>query len=616
MFTTWHAASATSSAPAGWSGSRVRGVLAVTEELVASATLAAILGLLLIETVVRPWFGFAIPGSLQIVRQLTLWVALLGAALSARDGRLLALATGTFLPEGRARRIIETLAGATAVAITSVLCVGAVTLVQGEFAYGTSTAGLPVWLSQTVLPVGFLLIGVRLALCLPSRAARFTAVVGAAIGGVVATWPELLDGRSAWPWMLLMSAAGLMGMPLFAVLGGLATLLFMTAGTPPVAVISAAYELATHPTLAALPVFTLAGFVLAEGDTATRLLRIFRAWLGWMPGGTAVVCVLVCAFFTIFTGGSGVTILALGGVLLPALLQDDYADEFSVGLLTGSSSLGLLLPPALPLILYSIVAEIPLADLFRGGLLPGVLMIGLVAAYAVHTGRRQARPPVPFDAREGAAALWHGKWELLLPVVVLGAFFSGYATILETSALTALYALVVQVFIHQNISIGHPLRRVFAASAATIGGVLLILVVAYGLTAYLIDADVPGTIASWTRQHVHSRLVFLLILNVFLLAVGCVMDIYSAILVVAPIVLPLGALFGIHPVHLGIIFVANLELGYITPPVGLNLFLAAQRFDRPLLSVCRASLPLLAMLATAVLLITYLPWLTTALLRP
>ena len=407
-----------------------------------------------------------------------------------------------------------------------------------------------------------------------------------------------------------------MGMPLFAVLGGLATVLFMTAGTPPVAVLSAAYELATHPTLAALPVFTLAGFVLAEGDTASRLLRIFRAWLGWMPGGTAVVCVLVCAFFTIFTGGSSVTILALGGVLLPALLQDGYGQEFSVGLLTGSSSLGLLLPPALPLILYSIVTEMPLADLFRGGLLPGLLMIGLVAAYAVHTGRRRARPQVPFDAREGAAALWHGKWELLLPVVVLGAFFSGYATILETSALTALYALVVQVFVHQNIPIGRPLRRVFAASAATIGGVLLILFVAYGLTAYLIDADVPSTIASWTRQHVHSRLVFLLILNVFLLAVGCVMDMYSAILVIAPIVLPLGAVFGIHPVHLGIIFVANLELGYITPPVGLNLFLAAQRFERPLLSVCRASLPLLAMLAAAVLFITYLPWLTTALLRP
>jgi C4-dicarboxylate transporter, DctM subunit len=584
------------------------------EELVAGATVAAILCLLLIETLLRPWLGFAIPGSLQMVRQLTLWVALMGAVLAARDGRLLAIATGTLLPEGRARRVVETCAVAAAVAITMILCSGAVTLVRGEFTYGTSAAGFPVWLSQTVLPVGFFLIGVRLVLRLPSPVARVTAAIAAAAGLVLATWPHLIAGQPAWPWVGLLAAAAVAGTPLFAVLGGLAALLFMTDGTPPVAVLSSAYELATHPTLAALPVFTLAGFVLAEGDTATRLLRIFRAWLGWMPGGSAVVCVLVCAFFTVFTGGSGVTILALGGVLLPALLQDGYEDKFSVGLLTGASSLGLLLPPALPLILYSIVAEIPLGDLFKGGLLPSSVMIGLVAAYAMYAARGRRMPRVPFDAREAVVALWHGKWEVLLPLFVLGAFFGGYATILETSALTAGYALVVQVLVHRNLRIGQPLHRVFAASAATIGAVLIILVVAYGLTAYLIDADVPGTIASWTREHVHSPLMFLLMLNVFLLAIGCVMDIFSAILVVAPLVLPLGIAFGIHPVHLGIIFVANLELGYITPPVGLNLFLAAYRFDRPLLSVWHASLPLLVILAAAVLLITYLPWLTTALI--
>lgn len=579
----------------------------------AGAVLGAILCLLLIETVLRPWFGFAIPGSLQIVRQLTLWIALLGAALSARDGRLLALATGTFLRDGRTRAVLEALAVAAAVAVSAILCRGAVTLLLGEFVYGTSAAGVPVWLWQAVLPLGFFLIGLRLALRLPSRAARRVAAAGAGIGFALAAWPSLIAGQPAWPWVAALAAAGLIGMPLFAVLSGLATVLFMIDGTPPVAVLSSAYELATHPTLPALPVFTLAGFLLAEGDTAARLLRIFRAWLGWMPAGTAVVCVVVCASFTGLTGGSGVTILALGGVLLPALLQDGYGDGFSIGLLTGSSSLGLLLPPALPLILYSIVAEIPLADLFLGGLLPGVLMVGLVAGYAMYAAPRRTGPRIPFNAREAVAALWHGRWEVLLPIVVLGAFFGGYATILETSALAALYALVVQVLIHRNIRIGQPLRRVFAESAATIGGVLIILVVAYGLTAYLIDADIPGTVASWARQYVHSPLVFLLLLNVFLLAVGCVMDMFSAILVIAPLVLPLGAAFGIHPIHLGIIFVANLELGYITPPVGLNLFLASHRFDRPLLSVCRDSLPLLAILLAAVLLITYLPWLTTAL---
>lgn len=590
--------------------------IAATEELAAGGALAAILCLLLTETVVRPWIGFAVPGSLQMVRQLTLWVALLGAALSARDGRLLALGTGTFIPEGRARSVAEAFAMAIGVGVTAILCVGAVALVRGEFAYRTSTAGLPVWLSQSVLPAGFFLIGVRLLLRLRSHAARAAAMIGVVMGVALAISPGVIAGQPAWPWIVVLAAAGMIGTPLFAVLGGLAAILFMTEGTPPVAVLSAAYELATHPTLAALPIFTLAGFVLAEGDTAKRLLRMFRAWLGWMPGGTAVVCALVCTFFTVFTGGSGVTIVALGGLLLPALLDDGYEDGFSVGLLTGSSSLGLLLPPALPLILYSIVAQIPLADLFLGGVLPGVLMIGLVAAYAMNAARRRALPRIAFDAREGAAALWHGKWEVLLPIVVLGAFFGGYATILETSALAAVYALVVQIFIHRNIASARSLRRVFSASVATIGSVLIILVVAYGLTSYLIDAQVPEAIASWTRRHVHSPLVFLLMLNLILLGVGCVMDMFSAILVVAPLVLPLGAAFGIHPVHLGIIFVANLELGYITPPVGLNLFLASQRFDRPLLGVCRASLPMLVMLGLAVLLISYLPWLTTALLAP
>jgi C4-dicarboxylate transporter, DctM subunit len=609
-------ASATLPVPAARLRGNLRRAIAAAEELVAGAALAAILCLLLTETILRPWLGFAIPGSLQMIRQLTLWVALLGAALAARDGRLLALATGTFIPEGRARAVAEALAIAVAVAVTTILCAGSVALVQGEFAYRTSAARVPVWLSQTVLPVGFLLIGVRLVLQLGSRAGRAVATTGAAIGLALATWPDAIASQPAWPWIVVLAAAGMIGTPLFAVLGGLATVLFMTHGTPPVAVLSAAYELATHPTLAALPVFTLAGFVLAEGDTARRLLRIFRAWLGWLPGGTAVVCALVCAFFTVFTGGSGVTILALGGLLLPALLDDGYEDGFSVGLLTGSSSLGLLLPPALPLILYSIVAQIPLADLFLGGVMPGVLMIGLVTTYAMNVARRRAMPRISFDAREGVAALWHGKWEVLLPIVVLGVFFGGYATILETSALAAVYALVVQVFIHRNLRSGESLRRVFSATVATIGGVLIILVVAYGLTSYLIDADVPATITAWTRQHVHSPLMFLLMLNLFLLGVGCVMDMFSAILVVAPLVLPLGAAFGVHPVHLGIIFVANLELGYITPPVGLNLFLASQRFDRPLLGVCRASLPMLVILGLAVLLITYLPWLTTAWLTP
>jgi tripartite ATP-independent transporter DctM subunit len=425
--------------------------------------------------------------------------------------------------------------------------------------------------------------------------------------------PALVSGLPGWPWVLLLVAAGALGAPLFAVLGGLAIFLFMAAGIPPPTVVGSAYDLTTHPTLPAVPLFTLAGFLLAEGDTPARLLRVFRALFGWMPGGTAIACVVVSAFFTIFTGGSGVTILALGGLLLPALLKDGYPDRFSVGLLTASGSLGLLLPPALPLILYAIVAEISVAEMLAGGVLPGLLLIGLAAAHGIHRGRLAGVARTSFEPREAAAAVWHGKWEVLLPLVVLAAFFGGYATIVETSAITVVYAFAIQVVIHGNVRV-EKLRRVFAECVTTIGGVLIILAVARGFSSYLVDAAIPAALIEWTRAHVENKYVFLLGLNLFLLIVGCLMDIFSALFVVVPLVAPIGAEFGIHPVHLGIIFIANLELGYLTPPVGLNLFLASYRFDRPLLDVYRASTAMLIILGIGVLLITYVPWLTTGLL--
>jgi C4-dicarboxylate transporter, DctM subunit len=605
-------------APADNAGGRTKpegGIVRTTEELVAAAALAAIVGLLAVEIVFRPWFGYVIPASQVFVRQLTMWLALLGAALAARDGRLLALATGTFLPAGRARQTAALAASTVAAAVSIILCLGAATLVWEEREFGTRLAtGLNAWVSQLVLPIGFGLIAFRLVLHSGQTwIARSAAAAGVAAGTLIALQPGLLEGSPGWLWILLLVAAGALGAPLVAVLGGLAVFLFMAGGIPPVAVLSSAYELTTNPTLPAVPVFTLAGFLLAEGDTPARLLRVFRGLFGWMPGGTAIACVVVSAFFTVFTGGSGVTILALGGLLLPALLKDGYPDRFSVGLLTASGSLGLLLPPALPLILYAIVAEISVTEMLAGGILPGLLLIALAAVHGIRRGNAAGVPRGRFDGREAARAVWHGKWEVLLPIVVLGAFFGGYATILETSAITAVYALVVQVFIHRNIRL-NALRRVFADCVTTIGGVLIILAVATGLSSYLVDAQIPAALIDWTRTSVSNKYVFLLGLNLFLLAVGCVMDIFSAIFVVVPLIAPLGAEFGIHPVHLGIIFIANLELGYLTPPVGMNLFLSSYRFDRPLLEVYRASLPMLIILGIGVLLITYLPWLTTTLL--
>jgi tripartite ATP-independent transporter DctM subunit len=332
-----------------------------------------------------------------------------------------------------------------------------------------------------------------------------------------------------------------------------------------------------------------------------------------MPGGTAVVAVVLCAFFTVFTGGSGVTILALGALLYQALRADNYGERFSLGLLTAAGSLGLLFAPALPLILYGIVAAVPIKELFVGGLVPGVLLLGLMAARGMRHGLRGRVERRPFSWREVGAAAWQAKWELLLPVLALVVIFGGFATLVEAAAFTALYALLVVTLFHRELGTRR-LLATFTECTVLLGGVLVILAVAMGLTSYLVDAQVPSQLLEWAQRHIESKLVFLLALNVFLLLVGCLMDIFSAIVVVVPLIVPLGLAFGIVPVHLGIIFVANLELGYLTPPVGLNLFLAAYRFDKPLLTVWRAALVPLLILAIGVLLITYVPYLTLGLL--
>jgi tripartite ATP-independent transporter DctM subunit len=545
-----------------------------------------------------------------------LWVGLLGGAIAARDGRLLSLATSAFLPKGWVRRAASEVAATVGAIVATLLFRGAVDLVRNERESGRILAGeIPVWVAQVALPVAFALIAVRLVWRAgPTWRSRLVPAVGIALGLWLAQMPGWYVALPAWPAVMMVLAAALLGAPIFVVLGGLAVFLFLKEAIPPVAVLVETYQLSVSPTLASLPLFTLAGFLLAEGHASDRLLRVFRAWFGWLPGGTAVVCALVSAFFTVFTGGSGVTILALGGLLLPALLRDGYRDKFSLGLLTASGSLGLLLPPALPLIVYGIVAQAPIEDLFIGGILPGAVLISLVMGWGIREGLSMKAQHHAFSGREGAAALWAGKWELLLPVVILVAFLGGYATIVETSALAALYAFFTQTVVHREVKVTRDLGRVLTECAVTIGGVLVILGVAVGFTNYLIDANVPARLLEWTQQYVHSKYVFLLLLNVFLLAVGCLMDIYSATFVVVPLIVPLGQAFGIHPVHLGIIFIANLELGYLTPPVGLNLFLSSYRFKRPLMEVTVASLPMLAILGVGVLLITYVPWLTTGLL--
>ena len=600
----------------GGSGHRALSVLHATEDGLATLALSAMVLLPLAEIAIRPFVAGGIPGSIPFVEHLTLWVGFLGAALAARHGKLIALSTATFVPEGRWRQLLGVFSAMVGAAVCAVLARSAIEVVAIEMEIGADIAlGIPTWVAQLVLPFAFAVIALRLAWRAGGWGAR--ALTGAALvaGLWLSTSFEILDGAAGWPWVLLVVVAALAGAPIFTVLAGAAVFLYMTEAIEPATVPLYAYDLATEPHLPAIPLFTLTGFVLAEGKSSERLLRVFRSLVGWVPGGTAVVCAVVCAFFTVFTGGSGVTILALGGLLLPALLKDGYRDRFSVGLLTSSGSLGLLLPPAMPLILYAIIAGTAPEELFIAGLVPGLLLIGLTAAWGMREGIVTGAGRHAFTGPEAWQALWAAKWELALPVVVLAALFSGRATLVETSALTALYAVIVSGLVHRDYPLWSGLRHAFAECIVLIGGVLIILAVAKGFTAYMVDADIPFRLLEWTQDHIESPLLFLLALNVFLLVVGCLMDIFSAIVVVVPLIVEIGAAFEVDPVHLGVIFIANLELGYLTPPVGLNLFFASYRFDRPLLHVYRAALPLLAIRGFGVLLITYVPWLTLGLLE-
>lgn len=411
--------------------------------------------------------------------------------------------------------------------------------------------------------------------------------------------------------IVVLAVLALFGMPLFAVFGALALYLFFSAGIDISSVAVSMYSIAGSPLLIAIPLFTLAGYLFAHSRAPERLLRLSRAFF---PGGLAVVALVACAVFTAFTGASGVTIVAMGGLLMPALLADGYGNRFSLGLITASGSIGLLFPPSLPLIVYGYVAEVEVDKLFLAGVLPGILLVSLLAFYGVSQGRRAKVKTQPFSGRETLAALRHAAWEVPLPFIVLGGIYGGIITVMEAAAITALYALVVEVFIYRDVPV-RKLPAIVAESATLVGGILVIIMCSFGFVNYLIDAEVPMGILEWMQQYVTSKYTFLLILNLFLLVVGCLMDIFSALIVVVPLVAPVAAGFGVDPVHLGIIFLTNLEIGYLTPPVGLNLFISSYRFQQPVVNLYGASVPFLVLMLLALIVITYAPALSLVLVN-
>jgi len=404
-----------------------------------------------------------------------------------------------------------------------------------------------------------------------------------------------------------------LGTPLFAIIGASALWNFHQAGIDPQAVVIDFWGLAELPVLLAIPLFTFAGYLLSESGAPGRLVRLTREALGWMPAGLAVVALLTCAFFTAFTGGSGVTIIAVGALLFPALQQAGYTEKFSLGLITSAGSLGLLFAPSLPLILYGVIAEVPIHDMFLAGILPGFVLLSVVCGYSIWKNNAIKIPLGDFSWRRWRASIRESVWEIPLPFFVLGGIYSGYFAISEAAAVTAIYVIIVNVFVLREIPL-RELPRIMRESMTLVGGIMLILGLSLASTNYMIDAGVPQKLLEAISVYVSGRISFLLLLLAFLLVLGAILDIFSALALVVPLILPVATSFGIHPVHLGIIFLATMELGYLTPPVGLNLFISSYRFERSIMQVYVSTLPFFTVLLLSVILVTFWPSLSLLLL--
>lgn len=411
----------------------------------------------------------------------------------------------------------------------------------------------------------------------------------------------------------------ILGTPLFVIIASSALIGFYSEGIDLSVIAIEIYRISDTPVLLAIPLFTFAGYVLGESKASQRLVRMTNALLGWMPGGLAVVSLFACAFFTALTGASGATIIALGAILYPAMKQAGYPERFNLGLITSSGSLGLLFPPSIALILYGVIAQqmdleqsVAIDDLFIAGLLPGLVMLVLLVAWSMYKSVGEKIPTTAFDSKELLSALRESMWEVPLPIILIGGIYSGYFAVSEAAAVAVMYVLIVDVLILREVTFKQ-LPTIMRDSMVLVGGVLLILGVSLASTNYLIDTEVPSRLFDFIREHIDSKLTFLMLLNIFLLILGMMLDIFSALVIIVPLTLPIAVGYGIHPVHFGIIFLANMQIGYFTPPVGMNLFIASYRFNKPITELYHATIPFMLILFVAVLIITYWPALTMSL---
>ncbi len=616
----------------------VLGIVRNIEDYIGVALLTALVLILLVDIVLPA----GIPDSAEYVAHITLLVAFAGAMITTREQKHLSMSLGSeFMPK-KVKDVMRCVVDFVSVMVCTSLCGAGIVCMLIGFDE-TATVGIfPIRMILGIIPLCFFVMLVRIVAHSPGGVIQKLIAASGAIPGIlfsvksfiflfgalglvedtdqaIALYSQFFTPFLAfgfWPLLVILVLSSVFfGTPVFALLGGLAILLFASAQLFISDIPQEAYSMLKRKEIPAIPLFTLAGFILAESKTGERFIKLFHSLMGSVPGGLAIVAVIVCAFFTTFTGASGVTILALGALLSFVLIKEKYRENFSYGLITSAGSIGILFPPSLPVIMYGVTAMISIKDLFVGGILPGLLLVACLGVMGIIHAKKYKVVDEHFPPEEVKEPLKVSMWELFLPVVVFTSFFSGLTTLIQTGAITVFYIIVLEVFIYRDIKITD-LPRIFAKCMPVIGGILIVLAIAKGFSFYIIVQQIPDQLAAWCLETISSPIVFLLLLNGVLIIIGCFLDIYSSILVFAPLIIPLGALYNVHPVHLGIIFLAHLTVANITPPIGVNLFLASYTFNQPLAKVYKNVVPFYIVLVVAILVITYVPWITTVFLPP
>ena len=596
-----------------------------------------------IELILRQ-FRLAIPDSYALIIHLFLAAGFFAAMFTAKSGGHISITAVQYLKNEKVKKILELTCTVISIFLLTILSWNCVSFIKYAL-MGRSIGFVTDRFFAVAMPLGYAVIAIRFVLRIQSRGGKilgFAAVIAGLFAALPAiakiiwgiipeatpepffTWVNFLYDAAFYlnvPIILLLILAGVAGMPIFAVIGGIAMIMLQAAGREPEVVSIQIYSALTDTDIIAIPLFTITGFFLSESKAGERLVKTFKIFFGWMPGGIIIATVIICAFFSSFTGASGITILALGGILFIILNENKYPEKFSIGMLTSVGGIGLMFPPSLPIILMAtstntilhfmnITVEYTIIHYFIGAIIPGLLLVLVMIITSMILSSKVKIPREKFVFKDAMQSVKDSFFEILLPIILIVGYFSGFLSLVEVSAISVIYVIIVEVFIKKDITI-KSIPAVFLKAIPIIGGILAILAMAKALSYAFIDSGVPDNFSFWMQNAVQSKIIFLLLLNLALLIIGCFMDIFSAILVFLPLIIPLGHAYGIDPLHLGIIFIINLEAGFLTPPVGMNLFLASYRFNKPFMQVCASVVPFLLVRLVVVLLVTFIPWLST-----